>query len=83
MSSPKQNDVNPANVMLPADLSRAVLIDFDSARPEGHVFGRFDKYGTPGFSVSVDNMKIAERKNDLHGLERIRLWLEDPGALAG
>ena len=44
-----QNNVKSANVMLSADLSRAVLIDFDSARPEGHVFGKFSKYGTFGF----------------------------------
>jgi hypothetical protein len=74
-----QNDINPGNVMLPADFSRAVLIDFDSARPEGYKFTAMDKFHTTGFSR--DKMEVSELEGDLYGLERIRLWLEDPEAV--
>ncbi|KAK4700576.1 hypothetical protein P7C70_g5667, partial [Phenoliferia sp. Uapishka_3] len=70
------NDVNPGNIILPADLSRAVLIDFDSSRPEGYKFCDSDRRYTEGFSK--EELDISEKENDLYGLERIRLWLEDP-----
>ncbi|KAK4702515.1 hypothetical protein P7C70_g3707, partial [Phenoliferia sp. Uapishka_3] len=70
------NDINPGNIMLPADDSRAVLIDFDSAIPEGYRFNSKDRRYTARFSLDV--LEVSERRNDLYGLERIRMWLEDP-----
>ncbi|KAK3317591.1 serine/threonine kinase [Cercophora scortea] len=65
------NDINSSNIMVD-DKGNAVIIDFDSCRPEGETMGI--KNGSPGWSL--EDMTHAKRENDEYGLERMRKFLE-------
>ena len=72
--------MNPHIIGLADNFTRAVLIDFDGARPEDYVFVVRDmKPGMAGYGVQ--EMKFSKRANDLFGLESLREWLEDPLAM--
>ena len=65
------NDINPSNIMLDANDS-AIIIDFDSCRPEGDDLGL--KGGTLGWNEKMSEQ--SQRWNDLHGLSQIQNFLE-------
>jgi serine/threonine protein kinase len=64
------NDINPGNICIDED-GRAVIIDFNSARPTGERLGL--RGGTTGFCRDT---KISEEQNDLYGLRAIRAHLQ-------
>lgn len=66
--------------LLTADFSRAVLIDFDAARPDGYRFTGSDKRGDIGFMRQFEELTVSEKENHLFARRRLRLWLEDPKA---
>jgi serine/threonine protein kinase len=72
-----QNDINPRNIVLTSDLSRAVLIDFDSMQKEGYLFveGAGDKHGTYGWMKEY-RYRVAEKENDLHALAVLKRYLD-------
>ncbi|KAK3689364.1 serine/threonine kinase [Podospora appendiculata] len=65
------NDINPSNIMLD-DSGTAVIIDFDSCRPEGEKVGI--KGGSYGWSL--EDMTHSRRENDEYGLEQMRKFVE-------
>ena len=64
------NDLNPRNVMVGGD-GNAVIIDFDSCKPEGQELGQ--KGGT--FGWAEEGITHATRGNDFYGISKIREFL--------
>lgn len=64
------NDINPQNVMIDSQ-NVAVLIDFDSAAPEGCALL---KHGTPEW---IDEpISVSSKENDLNALEKMNDYLK-------
>ena len=61
------NDLNPSNVMITKD-STAVIIDFDSCRPQAEPLG--DKSGTE--SWADNSAKLSQPSNDLFSFELVK-----------
>ncbi|CDF37012.1 unnamed protein product [Chondrus crispus] len=61
------NDINPSNIMI-SEENTAVIIDFDSCRPEGEPLG--DKSGTEGWADSSATLSLPG--NDQYSFERVR-----------
>lgn len=63
------NDIKTTNVRLDESL-QPVIIDFDSALPEGEPM---TSAGTPGWLCSS---KVSSKSNDLFGLGMLAKWLD-------
>ncbi|KAJ5455176.1 hypothetical protein N7475_010297 [Penicillium sp. IBT 31633x] len=63
------NDINPCNIMFQGDIP--VIIDFDSARPQGHDLSLVKR--THGWHDQ--KAKVALPINDLAALQEIEFWL--------
>lgn len=67
------NDVNPTNVMV-NETGEPILVDFGSCRKIGDKMGA--SRGTSGWAEDGDDYTLSKASHDLHGLEKIRSWLE-------
>ncbi|KAF9893932.1 hypothetical protein FE257_008903 [Aspergillus nanangensis] len=67
------NDINPANIMLDADGSTLILIDFDSCRYIGEPLRSTDTKRTHHWHDLA--VEISLEKNDLDAFKELRIWL--------
>lgn len=69
------NDINPMNIMVGRD-DLPVLVDFGSCRGLGEKMG--PSKGTRGWVNEKEDYAVSAARHDLHGLEKVRDWLESP-----